>query len=131
MEVIEINIDKEFIISTIKSVLDIDKIYVCYLFGSFGTEDFNEFSDIDIAVITDLNFCQLGLLEGELSVKLGRDVDLVDANKLSGIFKLQIAYRSDIVFCKDEEKLDKFLEDTDYWYKTDYRLWKAWQESEW
>lgn len=124
-------LDTGKVLEIIRQTLDVDGIYVCYLFGSFGTEDFNEFSDIDIAVITDLNFCQLGNLSNDLSEKLGRDVDLVDANKLSGIFKLQIAYRSDIVFCKDEDKLDKFLDDTDYWYKTDYRLWKAWQESEW
>lgn len=124
-------LDTGKVLEIIRQTLDVDDIYVCYLFGSFGTEDFNEFSDIDIAVITDLNFCQLGNLSNDLSEKLGRDVDLVDANKLSGIFKLQIAYRSDIVFCKDEDKLDKFLDDTDYWYKTDYRLWKAWQESEW
>lgn len=117
--------------NTIKSVLDVDNIYVCLLFGSFGTEDFNELSDIDIAVITDLNFCQLGDLADELEEKLGRSVDLVNVNRLEGIFKLQIAYRSDIVFCKDEDKLDKFLADTNDWYKTDYRIWKAWQESEW
>lgn len=94
----EISLGTKSILSTIKSVLDIDSIYVCYLFGSFGTEDFNEFSDIDIAVITDLNFCQLGVLEEELKERLDMDVDLVDANKLDGIFKLQIAYRSDILF---------------------------------
>lgn len=123
--------EKSLVLSTIKSVLDVEGIYVCFLFGSFGTKYFNEYSDLDIAVITDLNFSQLWLLKEKISKKLSIDVDLVNVDKLDGIFKLQIAYRSDIVFCKDEFKLDKFLSDVDYWYKTDYRIWKSWQESDW
>lgn len=115
----------------IKRILDVEGVYACFIFGSFGTEKFTDESDIDIAVITDLSFCQLGLLQESLSEKLNINVDLVNASNLDGIFKLQIAYRSDIVFCKDDNRLTEFLDDTNYWYKTDYRIWKSWQESEW
>lgn len=119
------------ILSIIKEVLYVDGVHICYIFGSYGTSDFGDFSDIDIAVITDLDFCELGVLEDELSNRLGISVDLVNINSLNNVFKFQIACRGDILFCRDECKLDKFLYDMDVWYKTDYNIFKSWKESEW
>lgn len=120
-----LTLSKEEVFKTIYEVLNVPDITTCYLFGSYGTEDFNEFSDIDIAVITDLNFCELGEYQEILEEKLGIEVDLVNVYSLPKIIQLQIAAMGTFVFIKDEDKLDEFLDKVDYWYKTDFRIWKA------
>lgn len=120
-----ITLNNDEVIRIIKETLNTDKIYACWIFGSYGTEEFNEFSDIDIAVITDLNFCELGEYQDILEDKLGIEVDLVNVYSVFKIIQLQITSSGNLLFYTDEDKLDKFLAKVDYWYKTDFRIWKA------
>lgn len=41
--------------SIINDTLNIKQIQACFIFGSYGTGNFTENSDIDIAVISDLD----------------------------------------------------------------------------
>lgn len=69
----------EELIEIIKSVLPLDKTDAIYVFGSFGTELFDEDSDIDIGwfVSTKLDLIEPYNLEDKLSKVLKRPVDLV------------------------------------------------------
>ena len=87
-------LNKEAVFKEIESVLNIDGIYACFLFGSYGTDEFTKDSDIDLAIISDIPIYNLGLVVLELEDKLGISIDLLDINDLDGIFKLQIAYRN-------------------------------------
>lgn len=119
------------VINIIRTTLDSNHFTAAFLFGSYGTEDFNDLSDIDIAVLTDLGYCEIKEYQDRLEQELDIEVDLVNAEELPMIFQLQITNRSCILFCKDEEILNDFYDRTEFYYKTDYRIWKAWQEEEW
>ncbi|AAO37441.1 hypothetical protein K144313037_p10030 (plasmid) [Clostridium tetani] len=108
----------------IKNILNVHGIDVCFLFGSYGTSRFNEDSDIDIAILGDIDFLDtLPLLE-KLEDELKREVDLIKADEVYPIIQLAIAHRCDIVFCKDNKKLQSFLLKSKKWYEEEYRFWK-------
>lgn len=114
----------------IKNILNVDGIDVCFLFGSYGTSKFNKDSDIDIAILGDIEFLDtLPLLE-KLEDELKREVDLIKANEVYPIIQLAIAHRCDIVFCKDDKILQSFLLKSKRWYEEEYRFWKKCYESE-
>lgn len=119
------------VINIICKTLDNKHFRAAFLFGSYGTEEFNDLSDIDVAVLTDLGYCEIQDYQDKLEESLGISVDLVNAEQLPMIFQLQIAHRSCILFCNDDLRLDNFYDRAEFYYKTDYRLWKAWQEEEW
>ncbi len=124
-------LNKEAVLKEIESALNIDGIYACFLFGSYGTDEFTKDSDIDLAIISDIPIYNLGLVVLELEDKLGISIDLLDINDLDGIFKLQIAYRNEVIFSKNDKLLEEFYSDVQFWYDTDFRLYKAWSESDW
>ena len=124
-------LNKEAVFKEIESVLNIDGIHACFLFGSYGTDEFTKDSDIDLAIISDIPIYDLGLIVLELEDKLGISIDLLDVNDLDGIFKLQIAYRNEVIFSKNDKLLEEFYSDVQFWYDTDFRLYKAWSESDW
>lgn len=124
-------LNKEAVFKEIESVLNIDGIHACFLFGSYGTDEFKKDSDIDLAIISDIQIYNLGLIVLELEDKLGISIDLLDINDLDGIFKLQIAYRNEVIFSKNDKLLEEFYSDVQFWYDTDFRLYKAWSESDW
>lgn len=109
---------------TIIEILNKEKVYLCYLFGSFGTEDFTDDSDIDIAILADLDFTTILKLASDLEEKLGRNVDLVEVDKINPIIQLQIVRRNEVLFCNSEEKRFNFLNKLDNWYQHEFPFWK-------
>ncbi|WP_142413875.1 type VII toxin-antitoxin system MntA family adenylyltransferase antitoxin [Hathewaya massiliensis] len=114
----------------VKDILDTKGIDVCFLFGSYGTSSFNESSDIDIAILGDIDFIDTLPLIEKLESELNREVDLVKADEVYPIIQLAIAHRGDVVFCKDHRKLEEFLAKAQKWYEEEYRFWKKWYEEE-
>lgn len=59
-----------------------NKIATAILFGSILTEDFEEYSDVDIAILSEehITFNTLSLMEESLQKILGREVDVVNLN---------------------------------------------------
>lgn len=83
-------------IDEIKSYLS-DKIspFLIILFGSATKGTMTDSSDIDIAFLSDENFdpYNLFMTAQELADKLGRNVDLVDLETASTVFRVQILSR--------------------------------------
>ncbi|HEY1407720.1 MAG TPA: nucleotidyltransferase domain-containing protein [Promineifilum sp.] len=84
-----------------------------YLFGSFGTADIRSDSDVDIALLLPPETAKqagalwMSDLHRELSVLLGRDVDLLNARQVSTVFQKAIIY-GDLIFCGDRYAVDEF-----------------------
>lgn len=122
---------EKLIRNKIKEILDIEGMQACFIFGSFCTDKFREDSDIDIAILTNLKITEIYSLTNTLEKRIRKKIDLIDVRSLPKIFQLQITHRSDILFCNNDILLDDFYDEVQLWYKTEFRLWKAWQEAEW
>lgn len=83
----ELNTD--LIKSTLREELDPVLIYI---FGSFAKGRAREDSDLDIAFLSDKKFDEykVFLSAQKLADKLKREVDLIDLNKASTVFKVQV-----------------------------------------
>lgn len=80
--------------------------YMVYLFGSAAKNELREDSDIDIAYISDSspepyeNF----MLAQELADIFKRDVDLINLNTASTVFKVQVISTGKRIYCNDENR---------------------------
>ena len=99
------------------------------VFGSLLTKDFNEESDIDIAIISENKISSsLDLsLTLELEDFLGRSIDLIDINdeEISNVIKIE-AFNSNMVIIKDEKYYEQydfydrlFKENIEFWDRLD------------
>ena len=73
-----------------------------FLLGSYGTERFNDKSDIDIAAYfsNKIEFSELQNLRSQLESQFNRDVDLVALNDIDPIFARQVIESGRLVYCK-------------------------------
>ena len=80
--------------------------YIVVLFGSYAKGQVRLDSDIDIAFAGDtaITEYELFLLAQELAAMLGREVDLLDLDRLSTVMKAQIVVTGKVIFCADEVK---------------------------
>ena len=85
-----------------------------YLFGSFGTEDERADSDVDIALLLppiqarieqDL---QVGRCRASLVNLFRRDVDLINARRVSTVFQKEIVAQGRLIYCADQFAVDEF-----------------------
>lgn len=95
------NIDKSDINKITEFLIRNVTPYLIYLFGSAVNGIFREDSDIDIAFLSDNEFTsyEVFMLAQKLSDILKRDVDLIDLNKASTVFKVQIIAKGRIIYC--------------------------------
>ena len=110
-------------IEVIKNILNRNDIDACYLFGSFLTNRFCDESDIDIAIIGDIELEERLYLEGLLEHKLNRSIDLVRLIDLPYYIQLQVVSRNRRLIFKDNENTYNYLEELDKWYKEEYPFW--------
>ena len=103
-----------------------DDIVAVYLFGSFGTEFQNKFSDLDLGVIfyrgklPDLKR-ELSI-EADLSLLLGLErIDLVNLNRAPIQLRFKAVAKGVLLFEADANTLAGFLEDT-YRKHGDYQV---------
>lgn len=101
-----------------------EKVYSAYFFGSFETGEFNDDSDIDIAIVGELDLLERLTLEQELEEKTLREVDVVDMNELPKYLQLQILVRNDRIVLNNEVKHFDYLDTMDMWYRNDFEFWK-------
>lgn len=75
-----------------------------YLFGSYskGTARIN--SDVDIAFYSNnlLSAYELFLASNKLSLKLKKDVDLINLKEIPTVFAAQIISSGEIIYCENE-----------------------------
>jgi len=81
-----------------------------YIFGSFADNTFDENSDIDIAVLYKNRVDRIKLfnMQNELSLKLNRDVDLVDLQDVNDVFAYEIINKA------QKLKISKFAKEYEY-----------------
>ncbi len=126
----KIEYDRGFTGPVLKAIQDYlsrqDDIVALYLFGSFGTEFQNNFSDLDLGVIyypgksPDLRR-ELSI-EADLSLLLGIErIDLVNLNRAPTQLRFKAVAKGSLLFEADANTLADFLEDT-YRRYGDYRV---------
>ena len=111
------------IIKVIYDIFTRDDIDACYIFGSFLTSRFTEQSDIDIAIVGNIELEDRLYIEGILEEKLNRSIDLVNIEELPKNIQLQIVSRNKKIIFKENENTDRYLYELDTWYKEDYPFW--------
>ena len=91
------------IIEFLQSRLDVIAIY---LYGSILNKNFNDESDIDIAVITKNKTDPVKLYDiaADLSVILKRDIHLVDFVSTTDVLRIEILKNKNVILCTDDEK---------------------------
>lgn len=80
--------------------------FIIYLFGSSVKGNFRDDSDIDIAFISDSKVSQyeLFIISQELADILKREVDLINLNTSSTVFKAQIIGNGKVIYCNDDTR---------------------------
>lgn len=79
---------------------------VIYLFGSAARNELRKDSDIDIAILTDndIDPYECFMKAQELADVFKRDVDLINLNTSSAVFKAQVVGTGKKIYCSDETK---------------------------
>lgn len=114
---------KKLIVDILKNY---DFIVAPFIFGSFGTENFMEDSDIDIAILVnkDINYMKVLEIEEILEETLNIKVDLNLLKNLPEHIQLDVIIRNECLYVTDEECLDNYLDELNYWYKTEFPFWR-------
>lgn len=122
-----LSVDNKEVIQKIKDYLyNRDDIAIAYLFGSFDTEDFNSSSDIDIAILPmkEISYSECLRMNSELEDLIEFPIDLNNIKTLPEYIQIQILMRNKQLFCKDDLLEQKFLDEVNFWIKTEFPLWK-------
>lgn len=85
--------------------------FLIMIFGSYAKGNTREDSDIDIAFFSNQKFNEYEVftVAQQLADKLGREVDLIDINKASTVFKAQIIGTGKVIYCSDETQRMNFM----------------------
>lgn len=105
----------------IKKLLSKYNIKSLIRFGSINTDEFYEYSDVDLAVISDikLSFDDLITLEFTLQGLLNREIDIIDlnSNNLDLFIKINILNTGVLIHTFDDNfTLNKFYNSVDRTY---------------
>ncbi|MCK6604161.1 MAG: nucleotidyltransferase domain-containing protein [Ignavibacteriaceae bacterium] len=101
---------------------DCPDVSFAFIFGSFGTEKFNEYlSDIDLGVYFSQkpDLYRIGTIISELSAFTDLRIDFVQLNDLykkDSLFAYQAVTSSRLLIAKDENTLTDFKKNTLLWY---------------
>jgi predicted nucleotidyltransferase len=85
-----------------------------YLFGSYGTDQHTDASDMDVALLLPADKAKhvghLGMseLRVDLERRLGADVDLVNLRQVSTVFQKEIVYAHRRIYCGNQSAADEF-----------------------
>lgn len=83
---------------------------ILILFGSSVKGCFRDDSDIDVGFISTkaVKPYDLYLIAQKLVLEVGREVDLINLNQASTVFKAQILGSGQVIYSKDPQKLAEF-----------------------
>jgi predicted nucleotidyltransferase len=83
-----------------------DQAEFIYLMGSFGTDRFNDQSDLDFAVFWKNNpeLSELIKIKSKFEDHFQRDVELVSLNKIDIIFAAQVLETGRLIFLNESNK---------------------------
>ncbi len=85
-----------------------DDILAVYVFGSFGTEYQTKESDLDLAIISGKGVDSVSLwhLAQSIASDINLNVEIVDLQRASTVFRYQVITTGKRVYCCDEPKCD-------------------------
>lgn len=85
-------------------------IQIIYLFGTAGTEFERSDSDIDIAILCSSKLSDLSRWElaQKIALALHRDVDIIDLQAASTVFRFQIVNTGRKIYYQDKKTCDFF-----------------------
>ena len=119
--------DKQIILEKLSSSKFIEfisnfHILTVVIFGSICTEEFNEFSDVDIAILGKNKVSLDNILDIELFLEkfLERPIDVIDliSDNLDIFIKINILNTGEIIHSKDnKESFNKLCDETDRLYR--------------
>ena len=96
---------QENILNIIKNILK-EKIkpYTIYIFGSSVNGNFNDESDVDIAFLssTEISGYDIFMIAQEIADLIKREIDLIDLNKASTVFRAQVVGTGTIIYCNND-----------------------------
>lgn len=77
-----------------------------YLLGSASRNELREDSDIDIALLADksIDSYRVFIIAQQLYDVFKREVDLINLNSASTVFKAQVVGKGTVIYCKDNKK---------------------------
>lgn len=98
-------LDYQFVINSVISEIS-EKTDFIYLMGSFGTERFNDQSDLDFAVFWNVipSFDEHIKIKSKFEDLFQRDVELVNLNKIDIIFAAQVLETGRLVYLNNLKK---------------------------
>ena len=101
------------------SSMDLNSVLV---FGSLITDNFNEASDVDIAILSNNKLKLKDILDLELYLEniLNRTIDVIDLNSetLDIFIKKDILNNGKVIYSQDSNKtLEKLIDDLDWYFK--------------
>ncbi len=83
-------------------------VLAIYAFGSIGREHFSAKSDIDLAIqpssYNQVDSYELWNFAQEIASAINRDVDLIDLNAASTVFRYEILSTGERIYCSDENR---------------------------
>ncbi|WP_026477043.1 type VII toxin-antitoxin system MntA family adenylyltransferase antitoxin [Alkaliphilus transvaalensis] len=100
---IKMNIVKEFLLERLSAKMII-------IFGSVAKGNMRWDSDLDIAFLRDkeVDSYQLFMLAQELAGMINLDVDLIDLEKASTVFKVQIIGYGKVIYEEDRQQVAEY-----------------------
>jgi len=103
-------INKKIITDYLKS--KIQSLQAVIIFGSYASNLENRYSDIDIAFLSSkkVSNIQRWELQEELASILDKDVDLVDIESASDVFKFQIASEGIVIYSSNSKDIELYLD---------------------
>ncbi len=103
--------EKDYFAATVTFLREaVPGLSAVYRFGSAGTPFERPGSDLDIAFLAEkpLPNVRRWELAQELSILLGRDVDLVDLRKSSTVMRLQVVAHGERLYCAQVLEVERF-----------------------
>lgn len=94
-------------------------IIAVYLFGSYADNTYNEKSDIDLAVLYDIDYNVLEHASDMIDIERIFDntkIDYIDLTKVNLFFRFNILKNGKIIYVTDEDKLYQYVYKTQHQY---------------
>ena len=90
----------------VKLLIEETEAFCIYLLGSASRNELRDDSDIDIAFLSDtsIDSYKSFIIAQRLYDVFKRDVDLINLNSASTVFKAQVVGKGRVIFCNDNKK---------------------------
>jgi len=123
---LSILLDRDTILDKLKSkeftgFIEKFKVSNVMLFGSVLTEEFNDESDVDIAILGESDILLDNILDMELYLEdfLHRNIDVIDlrSKTLDMFIRINILNSSEVVYSTNPKALEKYSDEVEWNYR--------------